>query len=178
MTDDAFTLPFKVDTLGPNEKRLKFIANDAERQVLKERFELEDLTLLEGEACLKRLQRQMIGIDYRVTCHLRQLCVVTFKPIDHELNLAFRRVYAPESRFEKPKKELDIEIDETEDLDPIIEGVIDIFAAIGEELALEIDPFPRLEGQDYVVYGVGPEIEQEEVEKSNPFAVLADLKKK
>ena len=92
------------------------------------------------------------------------------------MSLDFQRIYDGSLKHKTEEKEIEIHIDDTEELDPIIDGVIDIGSAVSEELGLEIDPFPRADGTDYTDFGVGPEITEEEVQSSTPFAALAELK--
>jgi len=178
MDKQDFSFAFQVDKLGPNPKRIHIEATDEELTELKERFDLKSLDFFKGTVILKRLPRQKIEAIYEAKAKITQECVVTFKPVKNLINLEFQRIYEPLSKSPRDKKEVEIDIESTEDLDPIIDGVIDLGAALAEELGLEIDPFPRADDTNYGDYSVGPEITEEEIESSNPFAVLADLKNK
>ena len=175
--DQDFTLTFQVDKLGPNPKRIHINTSEAERDALKDRFELQSMDELAGQVMLRRLGGKKIEAHYQINARMTQQCVVTFKPIETALNLDFTRIYDESLKADQVEKEVEIDIESTEELDPIIEGVIDLGAAVSEELGLEIDPFPRAEGTDYTDIGVGPDITEEEVQENNPFSVLAKLKK-
>lgn len=175
--EQDFTMPFQVDKLGPNPKRLHITPSEEELQALAARFDLQSLDELTGQVMLERLSGKKIECKFDITAKFTQQCVVTFKPVSTTLDLTFSRLYDESLKVEKSEKEVEIDIEATEELDPIIEGVIDLGAAVSEELGLEIDPFPRAEGTDYTEIGIGPDITEEEVQENNPFSVLAKLKK-
>jgi len=136
------------------------------------------MDFLKGEIILKRLSGQKI--EYKVTAKTKitQKCVVSLKPVRSSIDVSFRRVYGSASVRENQGKEIIIDIDATDELDPIVEGLIDLAEVLAEELGLEIDLFPRAESTDFSDFGVGPDITENEIQKKNPFAVLKDLKKK
>lgn len=178
MHEKDFNVPFQIDKLGPNPKRIHLNADEDEREALCARFDLQSMEYFKGEAMLKRLSGKKIECHYQMQAKITQQCVVTFKPIVSEVNLDFQRIYDGSLKHKAEEKEIEIYIDDTEELDPIIDGVIDLGSAVSEELGLEIDPFPRADGTDYTDFGVGPEITEEEVQSSTPFAALAELKNK
>lgn len=178
MNTQDFTYIFQVDKLGPNPKKIHIEANGDELSALKERFDLKNIAFFKGTATLKRLSGKKIACDFQAQAKITQECVATFAPIETVINLDFQRIYDSSITPLDKEKEVEIEIDATEELDPIIDGVIDLGAAMAEELGLEIDPFPRADGTAYTELGVGPEITEEEIESNNPFAVLAELKNK
>lgn len=178
MSTIEFSHPFETDKLGPNPKRIHLEASAGELGALSKRFELTKLDFFKGQAVLKRLSGKKIECHYQMSASLIQQCVVTFKPIQSQIELDFKRVYDGSIKKENEDKEIEIDIEDTDELDPIIDGVIDIAAAVAEELALEINPFPRADDTDFTEIGVGPDITEEEVKSNNPFSVLAELKKK
>jgi len=178
MSEQDFSYRFQVDKLGPHPKKIHLEANTDELAGLKERFDLMEIDFFKGTALLQRLNGKKISVDFKVQAKIIQECVATFKPVETVIGLDFQRIYDSCVTPLDKEKEVEIEIDATEELDPIIDGVIDLGAAMAEELGLEIDPFPRADGTAYTEIGIGPEITQEEVEQNNPFAILAELKNK
>lgn len=178
MSNTDFNLLFEVDKLGPNPKRIHINASKEELKALCERFDLLDMSFFKGEAMLQRLSGKKIECRYTASSEFEQQCVVTFKPVKKRIELEFSRIYDTSVNKEKVEKEVEIDIDETDELDPVIDGVIDLGQAVSEEFGLELDPFPRADGADFTDYGVGPEITEEEVKSNNPFAVLEGLKNK
>lgn len=56
------------------------------------------------------------------------------------------------------------------DIDPIIGGIVDLGEIVVETLALELDPYPRMEGE--VFQSAVESQAEEELKKPNPFNVL------
>ncbi len=178
MTETEFNVPFQADKLGPNPKRIHLEATADELAALSHRFGLQSMDFLKGEVMMQRLSGKKIECRFKASAKITQQCVVTFKPISSQINLEFTRIYDENLKGDHFEKEIEIDIEATEELDPIVDGVIDLGAAVSEELGLEIDPFPRADGTDYTEFGIGPEITEEEVKQNNPFSVLAELKNK
>ena len=111
-----------------------------------------------------------MALDASFRAELVQTCVVTLEPFSAPVEGAFERVYAPGSA-EEPAEE---ELGEEDPPDAIIDGVIDIGEAVAEQLALELDPFPRAPGVVFEGFSVGEG--GDEASPANPFAVLAKLK--
>lgn len=173
-----FSIPFKVDELGPNPKKIHFDASEKERADLSLRFGLVSMSYLKGTVELKRLSGKKIELKAAASTKIVQTCVVSLKPITSKLDVSFRRVYGSPQVNQNHSEEVVLDLEQADDLDPIIGGIIEIGEAISEELGLEIDPFPRADGIEFDEFGVGPELTQDEVKVKNPFAALADLKKK
>jgi uncharacterized metal-binding protein YceD (DUF177 family) len=178
MENPIFLRPIQVDILGPNPKRIKIDANSDELRELEERFDLKQMDFLTGEAILKRISGQKIECKITAKAKITQICVVSLKPVVSAIDVSFRRVYGSASERKSQSSEIIIDIDADDELEPILDGVIDIAEALTEELGLEIDPFPRAEGSDFSDFGVGPDITEDEVQALNPFAALSGLKKK
>ena len=97
----------------------------------------------------------------RIQADGAQTCVVTLEPLPLHVDEAFRidlvEGDAPETR------ELDIDLDR-DDPDVIEDGQIDLGAYAIEQLALQLDPFPRKPGVEFV--------QPEEPGEISPFSVL------
>lgn len=173
-----FSIPFQADKLGPKPKKIHIEASKEECADLRDLFELTDLSALKGQVMLERLSGKKIQADFKVSCKVSQICVVSEKRLNFKHELSFKRIYDGSNSTKDEEKEIEIDLEAREELDPIIDGVIDLGAAISEELGLEIDPFPRADNTEFVEFGIGPEITEEEVQNANPFAVLKGLQNK
>ena len=92
-----------------------------------------------------------------------------------------------DSTLEGPGEELesfDIDGDAVDEAppEPLKDGHIDLGEAVAEQLALEIDPFPRKPGVSFEAYSSVPESGQTPAQNgengTGPFADLAALKEK
>lgn len=99
-----------------------------------------------------------------------QVCGVTLEPFDSELSGEVDLKYAPRGSSLLPPEDAEIIIDpEGEDPPDVLEGdAIDVGAALCEQLALEIDPYPRKPGAVFA--------QPETTATISPFAKLAALK--
>jgi len=175
MTPNEFSHVFEADKLGPHPKKIHIEANTAHCTALSERFNLTDMAYLKGHVILERVKGKKIHAAFHAQTQITQNCVVTFKPVQTTLDLVFERFYEPSAKLDSPVKEIDIDSEDTNEVDPIIEGKIDLAEALCEELGLDIDPHPRVKGSQFNEFGVGPDITEEEIQTTNPFAVLAGL---
>jgi uncharacterized metal-binding protein YceD (DUF177 family) len=101
-----------------------------------------------------------------------QNCVVTLEPIAIRIDVPIQRRFLPSQDTDHKRQVVDVFVDpEAEDPPEELGSEIDLGAVIIEELALNVDPYPRKEGSEFA------EIAPPEVKKHNPFAALAKLKK-
>ena len=157
-------------------------ASEAEREAIRERF-----GLLGVEALSWRVQsvpwRAGLRLSGRIEARVTQECVVTLEPIPATINESFDRGFLPLERLygeEKPGSEHEIVADsELGEIPEPLTDPFDLMEAIAEELGVALDPYPRKEGVEEVVYSSIPKgaapIEDADIK---PFASLADLKKK
>ncbi len=140
----------------------------------------EDLELLEIKSLHVGLR--MVTEDDGVTIHLSglieadlvQACVVSLDPVASRIEAALERIYSAQ---EKPDDgdDIIIELDAAEPIEPLSGDTIDVGQAIVEQLALEIDPFPRAPGVAFSgLLGVDS---GDNEEPSGQFAALSKLKR-
>ena len=127
---------------------VELTATAAEREALRARFDLADLTSLSASAGIERKMTELV-LAGTIEATVAQACVVTLKPIISALEVPFERRYRRRETHEKliasgetsePEDEIDIEL-----LDG---GEIDVGEAIAEELYLALDPYPRAPDAD------------------------------
>lgn len=136
-------------------------------------LELAGVKALKGEFELERWRAKGVRVVGRLIADVVQTCVVTLELVDAHVEATFERQFLPP---EKLKAELadekDVFVDPTADDPPELLGhEIDLGEIVIEELALNLDPYPRKPG---VAFQGDAEGEQ----RPNPFAVLAKLKPK
>ena len=144
----------------------------------------EDRTALArhlGLVSLERLQAEllitqedgMIGVQGTLIAELTQSCVVTLKPVTCRIESPIQRQFGPDHREGDDDEELTLQSEDPPD--PISDGLIDLGHVVTEQLALEINPFPRAPDADFEA------VEITGAEKdggAGPFAALAALKDK
>jgi len=192
-----FSRKFETAELTDDETVIEIEANADERARLAERFELMSLDLLSARLTVKPYAGLAGGeggvrVEGRLTADVVQACVVTLEPVHAHIDAPFSRTYSPDApdpldpdvlEDEPEGEEGGMFIGEGSDPpEPLIGGGIDLGEAVAEQLALELDPFPRAEGAALPQAAGGPESSENRGENgrdsaANPFAVLKKLKK-
>ncbi len=160
-----FARPVPLDQIVERPRWMEISANEAERQALAERFGLVGLKRLEAKVRLSRA-----GAFYRIEADWEadvvQTCVVTLEPLESHLADHLVERYGATDRQET-ELDLDPETDEVEEIEG---GAIDIGEAVAQALSLALDPYPRKPG-------VSVEIPGDKEGGQGPFAALSKLKK-
>lgn len=151
--------------------RIDLVADEAERVALAERLGLLSLERLEAHAALSR-DSQQVHARGRIKASLAQACVATGDPVPEHIDEPFDLTFTPAPNA---TEEEEVELD-SGDLDVIFHdgAAIDLGGAIGDTLALALDPYPRSANAEAALREAGVITEEE----AGPFAALAALKGK
>jgi len=175
------------EKLPSSGKSYNIEASPEERAALVERLPIDSLESLEAEFSVVPGAGDRILLTGRLHAAIRQTCVVTLEPIESEIDVSIDRTYSASAKpYWGPEDEPDEDGNSIrggptknvpDPLEPLEKGGIDIGEVASEELAIEIDPFPRRHGAELKASpAVSGEYQGEDVK--NPFAVLEKLKKK
>jgi uncharacterized metal-binding protein YceD (DUF177 family) len=112
----------------------------------------------------------------RLKARVVQPCVITLEPVTQEIEEALGVDYWPADQMPEPAKGEITVLEDDADMQPLIDGRIDVGAVAYEVLASAVDLYPRKAGatfewEDKAAGGAQPA-------KVNPFSVLAKLKDK
>jgi hypothetical protein len=178
----------EAEKIGTVPMKMTISPNADERKRLAKRMGLGDLRSLESDLVMSRDSgSNVIFVSGQIRAGVTQNSVVSGKAVKNEIIDSFEAWYAdPEQAvsFAKAKQErltrdgqADMPfLDESEDPEPVVDGKIDAGELVAQYLSLAIDPYPRLEGEEYAVEG---EVKaQAEAPYENPFAALKDWKNK
>lgn len=165
-----------VDGLGTKGRRFAVAADAGERAALAKRLEVVEIARLDvaGESASVR-GGTVVRLAAHLSADVTQSCVVTLAPIPRRIEADFVRLYAHDAG-EEAEPGTEIYYDESDDdIDPLLGGRLDVGEAAAEQLALELDPYPRapgavLEGDELA----GIDLQRIEG-PANPFADLAKL---
>ncbi|MGQ0486053.1 MAG: YceD family protein [Hyphomicrobiales bacterium] len=157
-----FSRPLAVDRV-PKGGSIEHIAADAEEcAALARRLSLPAIHDLSAELTAEPWRGGGFKLEGRLSADLEQVSVVGLE--------AFRRKVAfPVLRYFLPAVSA-----EGDDIDVIEQGSVDMGEVVAETLALELDPYPRKEGEEFAAVTEAAE----PVEKSSPFAVLSGFTRK
>lgn len=151
--------PFPIARIGDGA-RFTVEATQAECRALSIRMGLAEIYALTCRFDLRRGESHAIEADGLLHARIRQTCVVSLEPFDATIVENFTLRFVPEGRLSET---LDIESDD----EIAYEGnILELGEAASEQLALVIDPFPRMPGAE--LPGDAPLL-------ASPFATLSKL---
>jgi uncharacterized metal-binding protein YceD (DUF177 family) len=168
-----FSRPFDVTNLR-EEARQHIEASETECTALARRLSVDGVTSLSADLLLVREMGAVIRLSGSISASVTQTCVVSLRPVENVLQIEVNRRFGPPELVDDQESG-DVAIDAEDPPDEITDGVIDLGEAVAELLALEIDPFPRLEDAEFAGYNSGA---SQPADKQSPFAVLEELVKK
>lgn len=187
MTKTSFPFSHKINAaqVVDKDQRRTVTANAKELEKIAAEYEVKAVNGLEADFVLKPYRKAGLRVTGKIIANLTQTCSVSLDDFDSVLEIEVDRTFEPHSSRPRKIRDLnddgEIEID-LETLDPpdvITDGVLDLGALICEELALAIDPFPRMPGAEFERgQEFDPDEELEEDERPSAFAALEALKDK
>jgi uncharacterized metal-binding protein YceD (DUF177 family) len=168
-----FSRTLVVEKIPPSGMEQKLTAKDDERKALADRFGLLELPLLEAQLTVKPAKNKSgITVTGTLRADVVQQCGVTLEPLPSHIEEPVEALFTdidPDDVV--PASATLIEAGEDE-VDPIINGMIDIGELVAQHLGASLDPFPRKPGLAYVEVEYGGKDSA-----PNPFAKLAQLPK-
>ena len=173
-SEPEFSRPVIVADLD-EETEMRIEADAHERQALAGRFDLLQLDTLAAEIRVVREIGAMVHVTGQVVADVTQSCVVTLAPVASHLEFPLDGRFAPAALVAEMEDDEEILFEEEDPPEIIVDRRIDLGEAVAEQLALEINPFPRAEGAEFAGYDSGPD---DGSGGGNPFAVLQGLVKK
>jgi uncharacterized metal-binding protein YceD (DUF177 family) len=133
-----FARPIDVTTIGMAESAYKITADASERAALAHRFDLLALERLQAEVRVKRLAGGLIQLSAVLSAEVVQGCVVTMEPVPSRIEEQFNLLYGAVT------EEREVVLNgESEPVEPLAGGAIDLGEAVAQQLSLVLDPFPR-----------------------------------
>lgn len=166
---DRFAHHIRLDQIRDGE-RIDLTADDAELKSVAKRLGLSSINRLEAHVTLSK-SGEVVRAEGRLVAALEQACVVTSEPIAAHVDEPFALLFCPEPPASGPDEE--IELGESDCDVVFFDGaMIDLGTAIGDTLALSLDPYPRSASAEAALKEAGVLSE----EQTSPFAVLAKLK--
>lgn len=168
-----FSYPLKVADLPQQQQRYNIEASAEQLSELEEILKVPAANALKAEISLKKdYNSGILHVFGHIRCTLTFESVVSLEMFKQEYDFDFELVYDTKAT---PESQHQDEEDWTDELpDVIIGGEIDLADVAIEQIALQIDDYPRRPGEDF---NFNPEFDPEEKIAVNPFEILAKLKK-
>ncbi len=169
-----FSRRVQLDALGEEEVTREIEATPDERAALAKRLDLVALKRLTATLRLQCLAgRPLVRVRGDYQAEVVQACVVTLEPVTSRLDGRLSRCYSSAPFEAAAEREVLVDIDEDEPPEPVPGDGIDLGEAVAEQLALDMDPYPRSEGAklERAEWGDG-------ATRESPFQVLGTLKER
>lgn len=166
-----FSYPLKIDELGQGEQRYKISADKAQLKTLSEILQIPSVNSFSAEMKLNfQKKKGILNISGKVKADLGLISVISLTPFNKAYETEFNVLYDTNATYEDIyTDDEDINLDVP---DIVIDGKIDLADIAIEQLALVMEDYPRLEGEEFTEV-----IEDNAPVRNNPFAVLEKLKK-
>jgi hypothetical protein len=140
-----FSQKLRISRLGPVPQVHEVVADAQSRAALAAAFGLPDIARLNGVFSLTQRRDGIIDAELRMDARLTQTCVLTLEPFEATIAEAARLRFVPDSALAAPIT-LDPQTLDGPDEIPYTGESIDLGAALAEQLALSLDPYPRKPG--------------------------------
>jgi uncharacterized metal-binding protein YceD (DUF177 family) len=141
-------------------------AKPSERKSLADYLDVVSVEALSGQLLLQRWRGQGVRVTGRITARLTQNCVVTLEPLNVAVVAEVDRKFLPDSMLARDADPHEMLIDpDGEDPPEPLPHSLDLGELAAEELALNIDPYPRKLGAEEAP-------PHDIVAPANPFSVL------
>ena len=178
-----FSRPIAVEGLPEAGEAFEVTATPDERRALAKRFGLLALDSLVARGRLERAEPAgVVRLSGTLEASVVQECVVSLEPVASTLREPLWRYFgvgpnappAAAAAAGDDAGEVAVEPEE-EEVEPLAGDVLDVGEVVAEELALALDPYPRLPNAEELVarrLGAKVTLNAPEEERDRPFAVL------
>ncbi len=165
MTSGEFARPTRI---GSGRRHLELEATEAERAALARRFGILGIGALAAELDLAPGRGGITLARGRLRAQVTQECVATGEPVEQRVEAPLELRILPEGT-----PATDDDPDSPDEIETTGDTV-DLGEVVAEQLALALDPYPRLPDAEIEL----PDDPVEEAEaKPNPFSALAKLRR-
>jgi uncharacterized metal-binding protein YceD (DUF177 family) len=136
-------------------------------------LDVVSVTSLRAVFRVNRWRARGIRLEGHLAADVVQSCVVTLEPVENHVDARFERRYLPAEMIEPEQAADDILVDpDGEDPPEPLTHEIDLGGVVVEELALNVDPYPRKPGSVFAPSAA----DDGATAPASPFAALARLK--
>ena len=173
--DSEFSRRIAVAALDGDGECFEIEADARERTAIAERLDVLAVDRLEARIRLIPVEPgRIIRLEGLLHARAVQRCVVSLQPVDAEVKEAFTVVYSRDAADDADAA-IEVELDDAASPEPLHGEHIDIGEAVTQQLALALDPYPRLHGA--VPPPVpGADAQEDSGAEGGAFAALAALK--
>jgi len=186
-TEQEWSHFFDIDDLGKEgREELTISASEEECEDIARRVDVKEIKDVQADLVIKRTSGTY-HVTGKFTATVTQECVVTLDPIETNLSEEVEGWFADKETtvsFAAAKREREgakshgeVEIlEESDDPEAMIEGIIDLGELVTQHISLAVPPYPHKEGVEFDVTDDKFDINENSPLKKNPFEALKDWK--
>jgi uncharacterized metal-binding protein YceD (DUF177 family) len=169
-TVDPWRVPVVVLKIPESGLHREFAADAAERSAMADLAGLREIKSASASFDMMLKSRGRVHVTGHVTARIGQTCVVTLDPIENEISEPVDLVFAPPEQIPILSDLVDEATEGDAEIEPIVNGVIDLGRVATDALFLAVDPHPRKPDAVFepLVEAAAPE--------DHPFAALKALR--
>lgn len=135
-----FSRPLLVARIPGGGAYEKLEASPTECSALAKRLDIPALHGLKAELKAKPWRGGGLKVSGELNADLDQVSVVSLEIFRSVVTVAVERYFLVT---------VPADADDAEDVDPIVNGIVDLGEVVAESLALELDPYPRKVGENF-----------------------------
>ncbi len=163
--EQGLSRPVRAASIRDAPQVHEVVASAQERAALAALYDLPEIAALRGRFALRHEQGGVIAADLEMQARVTQTCVVSLENFEATLRETSELRFVPAASLpESAGLELDPETLEGPDEIQYAGETLDLGAALAEQLALALDPYPRKPGATLPAEAAAP--------PASPFAVL------
>ncbi|OPZ79336.1 MAG: hypothetical protein BWY78_00107 [Alphaproteobacteria bacterium ADurb.Bin438] len=163
---NEFTHVIDLRQVKPQGCEYKLNASKKQLESLAIRFKLPKIEYLRANLEMMPENKHDFTLMGEVEAKVTLTCGITLENFDKVIKGKFSEIFTTKKLNED---NLDFDMDD-DIVTEVKDGMVDIAEVVAEQLSLLIPDFPRKEGVSF-------EFKDEEIQESNPFSVLKNLKK-
>ena len=168
-----FSYPLLVDDISVAQKKYNLIANEAQCAEIEKILNVPEVKSFTAEIYTKRHNKSsLIDVWGKVQSLIVRQSVISLENFDKNYDVDFALQFDL-NLTENQVREME-ENGEENIPDVIMGGQIDLCHLAMEQIALELEDYPRQEGEEFVFES---EFDEETTVNANPFKILEKLKK-
>lgn len=167
-----FSLPLKVADLPQSEQRYKMVANADNLIFVAQVLQVPQVKFLQADFVIKNNHKtSILNVTGHIKTEITMQSVISLENFDVKYDFDFSTIFDTKATLDSQKNE-GIDWDENAP-DIVINGQIDLGDIAIEQIALKIEEYPRIKGEQF---NFKADFDPKE-KINNPFAILSRLKK-
>ncbi len=165
----------KVNELERTPKEFKLVATEAQCKDLAERFDLVSVEFLSGVLSVwDEGADSGVHIKGTISAKLTQRCIASLQPVPESFETGFDLMLVDPEMADRMDDEGVYLDPDAPDYDALEGDAVPLGEVLAQTLSISMNPYPRAEGAELDTKKVsGVSLNEPELERPNPFAVLA-----